>query len=183
LPVIGGVGPFSSTIAPTYFPEGFVGISIGYFAGQSVPKNGVMQIATTGTPESLLFTAMFSNPDVTRNALPCLLYRTQIADLPNPPSKPLANYPTVPGDVVQVSPLMENIAFLSEPKTGGGTGLTIYDPFIHVVSPNTAVSTLLYLKDTTPVISGARYQYLLVLMDPFTHEVAHVLPLPPIDIP
>jgi len=39
------------------------------------------------------------------------------------------------------------------------------------------------LKDTTPVLSGARYLYLLVLMDPLTHEIERVLPLPTIDIP
>jgi hypothetical protein len=180
LPLVGGGLVFSSPIAPYYLAPGFVGISIGSFAGAAVAKNGVMQIPTTGQPESLLFTAMFSNPDGPRNMLPCVLYRTQIPDQ----ALPIPNYPTVPGDVVQVSPLMENIAFAVEPKpVGPGTGLTIYDPFIHIVTGTTGVFTSIYLKDTTPVISGARYQYLLVLLDPSSHEIAHVLPLPTIDIP
>jgi hypothetical protein len=110
-----------------------------------------------------------------------VLYRTQIPDQ----ALPIPNYPTVPGDVVQVSPLMENIAFAVEPNGANSTGLTIYDPFIHVLSLTlgSTSSTAIYLKDTTPVISGARYQYLLVLLDPSSHEIAHVLPLPTIDIP
>jgi len=190
LPEIGGVGPFSTSLVPTYFPaEGFVGISIGGFQGTVSPityqGRALKQIPTTGTPESFLFTAKFNNPDTVRNPFPCVLYRTQIPDVANPPSKPLANYPVVPGDVVQVSPMMESIAYTTEPRPGGGTGNTIYDTFIHVVGAtfNDTDYGFLYLKDTTPVISGARYQYLLVTMDPDTHEIAHVLPLPIIDIP
>ena len=190
LPAIGGLGPFSAPVAPNYFPaEGFVGISIGAFSGSATPVNYqgrvVMQIPAASPPETWLLTAKFTNPDSVRNPLPCLLYRTQIPDLPSLPGKPLANYPTTPGDVVQVSPLMESIAYVTEPANGGGTGNTIYDPFLHVVSVTLDNKSFgaIYLKDTTPVISGARYQYLLVLLDPATHEISHVLPLPVIDIP
>jgi len=193
LPDIADPAKFSSSVGPLYIAaEGYVGISLGAVATAShavavpssnpaqFPDRVVTQIKSDEVPESFLFTALFHNPDITRHALPCVLYRTQVPDGASPP-----NYPTVPGDVVQVSPLMESIAFASEAYPGGGNGVTIYDPFIAVTSvPVGEVKlNILMLKDTTPVLSGARYLYLLVLMDPLTHEIERVLPLPTIDIP
>lgn len=190
LPAKGNPADFSGTVSAVYFPiEGWVGVGLGATPGNSrsfsAQGRTVTQIQGTQSIESYLYTAAFKNPDTTRNALPCVLYRTQVPDLPAPPNKPLANYPTVPGDVVQVSPLLESIAATTEPYPGGGNGVTIYDPFIHVESIALGGTRLnaFYLKDTTPVLSGARYVYLLVLLDPTTREVARVLPLAPVDIP
>jgi hypothetical protein len=137
----------------------------------------VSQIQTTDPIESFLYVAQLTDPDGTRTALPCALFRTQVPDDPDPPSKPLANYPIVPGDVIQVSPLIETIATAVEPWPTGGTGVTIYDPFVSLSNRH------IVLKDTTPVISGARYVYLLTLFDPVTKEISRVIPLPAIDIP
>ncbi len=190
LPGMGDVTKFSGPLTPTYFPvDGVVGVLLGQATlnsrGFSAQGRTVIQLQTTQAVETFLFTADFKNPDVIRNALPCVLYRTQIPDAPNPPGKPLANYPSVPGDVVQVSPLLESISVATEAYPGGGTGISIYDPFIYVNAINFAGTRLnqFYLKDTTPVLSGARYLYLLVLLDPDTHEISRVLPLAPIDIP
>lgn len=190
LPAKGDASAFSGPVAPYYFAQnGWVGIGIGQTQGNSRTftqlGREVVQLQGSQAIDSYLYTADFKNPDVTRHALPCLLYRTQVPDLPAPPNKPLANYPTVPGDVVQVSPLIETIATATEAYPGGGTGVSIYDPFIHVETVNLAGTRLnaFYLKDTTPVVSGARYVYLLVLLDPATREIERVLPLPAIDIP
>ena len=81
--------------------------------------------------------------------LPCALYRYQV---------PNAKFPNAPGDLVQVSPLIEDIAY--------GVNLsTIYvrDPFIDVVLKSYEESAAyFYLMDTQPVVRGARYRYLLV---------------------
>ncbi|MBS0658522.1 MAG: hypothetical protein JSR82_09805 [Verrucomicrobia bacterium] len=190
LPAQGSAAAFSGPVAPFYFGQnGWVGIALGQTQvnSRTFTQLGreVVQLQGTQPVESYFYTADFKNPDTTRHALPCLLYRTQVPDLPAPPSKPLANFPTVPGDIVQVSPLIESIATATEAYPGGGNGVSIYDPFIHVETVNLAGTRLnaFYLKDTTPVVSGARYVYLLVLLDPVTKEIERVLPLAPIDIP
>jgi hypothetical protein len=190
LPAAGSVSSFSGSVSAGYFPtEGFVGVLLGQVLAPSTTLQDqgrtVPQIKTTQAPESLLYTAPYGNTNTPRNMLPCVLYRTQVADLPLLPGKPLPNFPTVPGDVVQVSPLIEQIAYATQPYPGGGTGISLFDPFIYVVSIDMAETTLnlIFLKDTTPVISGARYVYLLVQLDPATKEISRVLPLPAIDIP
>jgi hypothetical protein len=73
---------------------------------------------------------------------------------------PNATFPRVSGDVVQVSPLMERIAY----ENFGG-GIRIHDRFIALEAPPAAGGGLpvkIYLVDTQPVIAGARYAYLLV---------------------
>lgn len=119
--------------------------------------------------------------------LPAMLYRRQI---------PSARYPEVTGDLIQVSPLIEQIAW----KQNGTTG-RIVDPFIGVVrtsatlSGNPAPSPVapaaasgsgvttystgidygddltFYLLDTQPVMRAASYQYILVRFHPKTGEI------------
>ncbi len=86
---------------------------------------------------------------------PCALYRYQV---------PNANFPTVSGDVIQVSPLMEKIAYEVNIVPGKQPTTIIWDPFIAVTSVSGQTSNALYLwiRDTQPQISGARYRYVLV---------------------
>jgi hypothetical protein len=98
-----------------------------------------------------------------RKVLPMALYRVQ---------RPNATWPSVPGDVVQVSPLMETIAY-----TSSGSFIQVYDPFIYFESGSATPTAPLqmYLLDTQPAVRGALYRYLLVLFDPVTREIAEIL--------
>ncbi len=95
---------------------------------------------------------------------PCALYRYQ---LPN------ELYPSVSGDVYQVSPLMEGIAH----KTVNGD-LEIYDPFVadSVAAPNEGEIHVMYLLDTQPLVKGALYRHLLVRFTDLG-EIRQVIPL------
>jgi len=99
---------------------------------------------------------------------PVAMYRVQLIN---------AAYPAVSADVVQVTPLMESIAY-SNDLFGGVNGTTIRDPFI-AIGPAGAGTTFqaapLYLLDTSPVLAGARYIYLLVRFDD-THEIREIVP-------
>ncbi len=101
-----------------------------------------------------------------RRLTPFVLYRTQV---------PSALWPQVPGDISQVSPRMEAIAW----ATSSG-GYTIYDPFVHVKQPNGASATpadpgYLYVLDTQPIVGRAKYRYYLMLLHPVTGEIEEVL--------
>jgi len=99
------------------------------------------------------------------------LYRYQVAN---------ANFPTVSGDVIQVSPLMENIAY--QQVNIQGTAYFVYaaiaDPFIAVTGANTGSGNEVYLwiRDTQPQISGASYKYILAHFDPVAHEIDQLIP-------
>ncbi|HXI54112.1 MAG TPA: hypothetical protein VNH84_21520, partial [Candidatus Saccharimonadales bacterium] len=113
-----------------------------------------------GTPADPL-SWVFTNSISGERVLPIALYRYQV---------PNANYPNVSGDVTQVSPLMERIAFAIE---GGRTA--VYDPFIRLWrEPNVQSYFDMYLIDTQPVVVGARYKYLLARFKP-NHEIDQVI--------
>ncbi len=103
---------------------------------------------------------------------PCALYRYQT---------PNANFPTVSGDVIQVSPLMENIAYQWSGVAGQGTNTFVLDPFVALSA--SYPYAFLWLRDTQPQISGARYKYLLVRFDPVTHEIDQLIPSNEVDVP
>jgi len=102
---------------------------------------------------------------------PCALYRYQV---------PNANFPTVSGDVIQVSPLMENIAYKQVNIKGTAyiVDSIIADPFIAVSGNINNAGNIVYfwIRDTQPQISGASYKYILVRFDPVTHEIDQLIP-------
>ena len=85
-----------------------------------------------------------------------VLYRVQVPSL---------KFPTVPGDIVQCGPMMEQIA---QSESRGET--LVSDPFILPLHMNdTGLARTLpgsdhdiMLLDRQPVIKGAKYKYLLV---------------------
>jgi hypothetical protein len=97
---------------------------------------------------------------------PCVLYRQQVAN---------AKFPNVPGHVVQVSPLIEGV-FLGGPNPPGDCP-TIRDPFF-TTKLNVSIEQLtdIYLKDTQPVVAGARYRYSLVRFKS-NHEILEIISL------
>jgi hypothetical protein len=105
---------------------------------------------------------------------PMVMYRHQV---------PNARFPSVSGDVVQVSPMFEEIAY--ERVTTNGIDLVIRDGFVHFDrftggGDNTFLIT--QLKDTTPVVRGARYRYLLVRFGN-GGEIAEVIPTSEMEVP
>lgn len=109
-------------------------------------------------PNSLLPTN-----SVGESLFPVALYRQQVTN---------AAFSTVSGDVVQVSPMMESIAW----GTNAGTSY-ILDPYVLIertVSTSLGPSGM-YLRDTQPVISGSRYRYFLVRFNRLG-ELAEVIP-------
>ncbi len=118
-------------------------------------------------PSSYLYTDQYDGSDL----LPFILYRTQV---------PSADLPRVSGDVVQVSPLVESVAFANE-----AAGVTLYDPFIAIAPefvPGEPETGYLYFIDTQPVIKGAAYRYMLVQFDEF-FEPKRVIPLSGMEVP
>ena len=107
---------------------------------------------------------------------PCAMYRVQVTN---------AIYPTVSGDVIQVTPLMENIAWQRNASVSS-TNTVIHDPFIvfsQQIDGATQNSHLwLWLADTQPVISGAKYRYLLVRFKD-NHEIDQIIPSNDVTVP
>ena len=111
---------------------------------------------------------IFTNSPSGRSVLPVALYRYQV---------PNTNYPKVSGDVTQVSPLMERLAYAIE-----GGGVALYDPFVRLWrEPNVVLYYDLYLIDTQPVVVGARYKYLLARFKE-DHELDQVIPTNEVEV-
>lgn len=113
--------------------------------------------------------------------LPVALYRVQV---------PNAKYPSVPGDIVQVSPMMEKIAQVAGSDLKGPL-TSVVDPFIIMLdygnlpglTPTEPQFThAIFLIDRQPVLKGARYKYFLARFDP-TKEIERVVVTNEITIP
>jgi hypothetical protein len=110
--------------------------------------------------------------------LPVAMYRVQV---------PSAYYPNVPGDLVQVTPLMEKIAQYDQPGPGS---TVVTDPFIALLdSGDTTLPRIIsgsdqdiFLLDRQPVLKQARYKYLLVRFGP-DKEIERVIVTNEIDVP
>ena len=107
--------------------------------------------------------------------MPFALYRYQVAN---------ANFPSVSGDTIQVSPLMENIAYELDVTPGVSTNTVLHDPFLTTTTTTGGGVTYLWLwaKDTQPIISGARYKYILVRFKS-NHEIDQLVPSNEVDVP
>ena len=115
-------------------------------------------------PESFIYTNGQGN-----SLFPAVLYRFQVAS---------PALPQVSGDLVQVSPLMKDIAAVTTNVPNVGVFTRVDDPFIRVTGLGQVAGTKersLVLLDTTPVILGANYAYLLVRFDD-AGEVINVIP-------
>jgi len=104
--------------------------------------------------------------------LPAVLYRFQVAS---------AALPQVSGDLVQVSPRIREIAAVATNVPNVGVFTRIDDPFIRLTAlgqvpvGDNKLERALVLLDTTPVIIGANYAYLLVRFND-AGEVLNVVP-------
>jgi hypothetical protein len=170
LPTTNGTFPaFAFFLSPTNSngllrgPDTSVGVLIGFSALRT-------DINLQKKPQSF-FGQYDPNAFVLTNGpgdklFPIALYRYQ---MPNP------NFPTVSGDITQVSPLMENIAY------GFNASQTIiYDPFVSLTA--NAGILFAWLLDTQPQISGARYKYLVVRFGA-NREIDQIIPSNPVEVP
>jgi hypothetical protein len=111
-------------------------------------------------------------------ALPCALYRRQV---------PSAKFPNVSGDLVQVTPLVEEIAHEWADATAQfpAAHTVIHDPWVVAQVDQTGPNPVatLWLVDRHPVVTGASYEYYVVFYDATTHEVRAVMPTNTVDIP
>jgi len=157
------------SICRNLYGQSRIGIRIGEMPADALgdqSKPYEIRLSDIYDPMEYLYTNAYNNAET---VMPCVLYRYQVTnDL----------YRTVGGDVAQVSPLMENIAW-------GKTSITIiYDPFILMTRTRDSGDPWgIYLVDSQPVVRGAKYQYLLVRFDEATKEMDRVIPAGIVEIP
>lgn len=132
------------------------------------------KVVATGTsirpPGIELPVVLISQPSVS-----AVLYRQQV---------PSAAFPQPPGDMIQVTPMIDGIEYNSfpDPVTAPPApvaipGTRLNDPFVGLFPYGKGQG--LFLLDTQPVISGATYQYFLVRFDDYG-EMIEVLPTNPV---
>ncbi len=173
-PLPAGQAPFDPGILAAALPsEAYpVGIRIGAklpIVGS--PTNGNAMISSFTSPLNYLFAKKGG-----ATVLPLAVYRYQV---------PNASFPIVSGDVTQVTPLMEKIAYQQTTVAPYGQVTVIRDPFIGVFryssSPLGGATYDMFLLDTQPVVTGARYGYLLVRFGA-NHEIEEVIPTNEVDL-
>ena len=166
--------PFSEQVRAVYLPDQCfpgVGIRIGEVEMRRLvsgwQKQGPIRVYGAVDPvEEFLYKD--SNGET---LFPVVVYRFQV---------PSSEYPQVSGDVIQVSPLMEQIAY-NQKAGSNGIETEIVDPFIrlcpdYMTGGQNETWAGLYLVDTQPVLSGATYQYVLLRLGP-NGEIIQVIPL------
>jgi len=120
---------------------------------------------------------LYTHARTGESLFPAALYRFQVAN---------DAFPDVSGDVTQVTPLMEQIAYEQAVVPGVGNSTVIHDPFIRVFPDNSPTPLSgprgIYLLDTQPVIVGARYRYVLVRFAARSMEIAEVIPTNEVEV-
>ncbi len=143
-----------------------VGIRIGELPPDVKPEASAEGVWINGNIDPIDF--LYENRDQPgTTALPCVLYRYELPSI----------FYLVSGDVVQVSPLMENIAYGTE-----GSNSVIRDPFFAITRLRGSGNPWgIYLIDTQPVRRYAIYQYLLVRFGD-DKEIDRIIPIGKITI-
>jgi hypothetical protein len=109
---------------------------------------------------------------------PIVIYRYQVPNVAKP---------TVSNDVVQVTPLMEQIAY-QHTAVLGSPATIIHDPFVCLanqtaLAPGDPGTHDIYVLDRLPVIRGASYRYVIVRLNQSTKEIERVLTTNNVTIP
>jgi hypothetical protein len=161
--------PKAVAVRLTVDPQYPVGIRIGE-ANVNQPSNQPpFLLQTHADPKTYLDKGFFGF-----ELMPVALYRYQVPNL---------EFQSVSGDITQVSPLMERIAYQKANHPQLGPVALVHDPFIAIYSVGSLESqpTSIYLLDTQPVIERARYAYLLVRFGA-NREVLAVVPAGEVEI-
>lgn len=186
--------PLDGEVPALRWPATNTGPHVGFRIGRIVPRtsefaelNDLLAETVPHAPVGLYFlpgdelpssdfnTYLRRIPNSELLTLPAVLYRQQL---------PSEDWPTVSGDVIQVSPLVSRI--VSELRPNFRDDAIYNDPFLR--DPYIAVTTdseqgsswfgdaSLYLLDTTPRVAGARYRYWLVCFGADTGAPEAVIP-------
>jgi hypothetical protein len=129
-------------------------------------------------PHELIFKRQSADPSLQgESLLPIVVYRQQVTN---------TAFPRVSGNLVQVTPLLERIAYQTQFIPRQSLHIVIPDRLLAAAYEFDASShsfgSFLYLRDQQPVMRGARYQYFVVRFDQ-KHEISEVIPAGQIDIP
>jgi hypothetical protein len=157
-----------------------VGIVVGSVASAGHPRYTLGQPAVLDqTLDPLTHIAKDQNGD---SLFPLVVYRYQETN---------QFFPIASGDLTQVTPMMESIAYTVGNDPIFGTSALIYDPFIDVYSASLlnlpdlggagVARNALTLLDTQPVLIGAKYRYLLVRFGA-DREITEVFVTPPVEV-
>jgi hypothetical protein len=183
------------TALDTRYP---VGIRIGSLASFNYSNNGALylNVGTTNffsytypvlvdlDPTHFIFTRVSSHPELAgQSLLPIVVYRQQI---------PNTTFPKASGSLIQVSPMLERIAWSYYPGSFGAVQIpartSIADLLIaggtELISKNGTYAFVnnLYLRDQQPVMIGASYHYYVVRFNT-KHEVAETIDAGVVTIP
>ena len=173
----GSFQPLAAFLAPTNVfwlrtepPCAAVLVGSNMVAGRLSGQGSNVWITAPYDPNKAIFSNIISG-----SLFPVAMYRYQVTN---------ENFAEVSGDITQVSPLMENIAYELRNMAGGITNTYVQDPFIVVTASNAGGASPLYfwLLDTQPQISGARYRYLLVRFKS-NREIDQIIPSNEVDVP
>lgn len=158
-------------------------VQVGALVVTNIPGSGGPSLPAAGSdfrarPQTLLGTGdpmvYLQKTPMGKAPFPCVLYRHQV---------PNAKFPAVSGDIIQCSPMMESIAFQKVTTTA-----VIWDPFVIYdgLSQNLGNGSInilnTHLRDTQPVLAGARYKYVLVRFGK-DGEIAEVLATNEMEVP
>jgi hypothetical protein len=157
-----------------------VGIVVGSVTGAGHQRYTLGQPAVLDqTTDPLASIAKDQNGD---SLFPLVVYRYQETN---------HYFPMVSGDLTQVTPMMESIAYTIGNDPTFGSSTLIYDPFIDVYSASQLnlpdlgdagiARNAITLLDTQPVVLGARYRYLLVRFGA-DREITKVFVTPPVEV-
>ena len=142
-----------------------------------ISSSRYLQSHVLRNPQQGLFKRHSANPQ--RNGesiLPIAVYRQQTAN---------TAFPKVTGNLIQVTPLIENIPFSFGYTTDGVPMMTLYDLLFvggqEMPNPTTNLSYL-YVRDQQPVLIGASYHYYVVRFNA-KHEVAETIDAGTVTIP
>jgi hypothetical protein len=151
-----------------------VGIRIGELANGQVTSNagGVTSVMGHGSLNSALYPAAAPSSSGAQ-MLPLVLYRYQVEN---------ARFPQVSHDLIQVTPLMQEIAMVEKLNGGNSEVMELRDPFVRILSQSFPIQKHeIFLLDTQPVVKRAAYAYLMVRFGK-DGEISSVHPLPPVTI-
>jgi hypothetical protein len=169
-PYRGGVAPLgvAAMVLPATNGNSSIGIRIGEVLTVNVSSKGELYVPGDTDPLNYIYR--------TTSGLkldPFVLYRHQVVN---------ARFPKVSGDLTQVAPMLDQIAF----QRGEYLGVPVVflrDPFMTILpAVQGSGRPQLILRDTQPLVAGARYQYLLLHFGA-NGEPDQVIPTNEIELP
>ena len=138
--------------------------------GRLTTDNDVLYASPATWPDDDKHNLVLYESSGGETALNFALYRYQV---------PNAFFPTVSGDMVQVSPLIDRVRTGPYLTTQEG----LYDPFLELLEdPDKSPVYGLYVKDTQGAIRGAKYVYVLVRFKS-NGEIDRCIPTNELEIP